>query len=446
MQILHPQKADLLEQASTAWTMDEALPMIDTRGAFDQVVDMESAFEQGFYSGGMASGSGTIVGPESALRVAAVYACRRVIAEDIAKLPIDLFERGQVAGRRKTTRVIDHPVARLIDVAPNHYMTPFQFVEYMVATATIHEAAYAYIHRDTAGNPVELLPLMPGSVSVTQNQHWELTYHIGVDVDQVWQPDGRDLLKLHGHLHTPIRGFSLSAVAREAVGLASAIEAASARFHKNDLRPSGLLTTKGKLTDQQLGKLRNEWQSKYGPGGSGGIAVLDSDFDFKAMTATAVDSETLDNRKFQIEEICRFMRVLPTLIGHNNGSQSYGSVEQQMIAHVNHTLHPWVVRLEQALRRDLLHPTADAGLYIRVNMDALMRGTLTERVNAYANMVKVGWTPNEIREREDMDPLPDAAMDKVQLLANNTGLKPDAAPVPAEPKAPAKVLPPPHPA
>lgn len=436
--------AEDLAGRMSPWWPGEAVPMLETRGAFGQALEVDDAYDAGYFSPGSATTSGQLIGPESALKVAVFLACRRVISEDVAKLPINLFsiEKDRVTGRRKTRKLDDHPVARLIDGAPNSWMTPFQFFEYMVATAVTHGTAYAYINRDANGAPVELLPYLPGAVSVIQNNRWEVQYSYTDADGNTSYPDGRNLLKFHGPMHTPLHAFAVSSIGREAIGLARAIEAAAARFHKNDLRPSGVLTTKRNLDDKILSRIRSDWKANFGPGGSGGVAILDNEFEFKSMTATSTDAQSLDNRKFQIEEICRFMRVVPTLIGHNNGSQAYGSVEQQMISHVNHTLHPWVVRLEQALQRDLLHPENDYGIKVKIDMDALMRGTFGDRMTAYGNATKVVMTPNEAREREGLDPLDDPAMDRVQLQANNTGIKPGgdapAGDPKAQPKPPAK--------
>ncbi len=434
---LRPQQADLLfEQAATGWVGSTVL---EHKASFDQTYSLDDAYDQGYFSSGSMSGAGVLVGPEAALKIATVYACRRVIMEDVAKMPIDLYrvtyvdDSSRVDGkRRRTSRETGHPVSHLIEVAPNHWMSPYEFVEYMVGTAVLYGSAYAYIARDEQGRPVELLPLLPGAVSRVQNQHWEITYYISSGQQVLATSDGSDLLKLHGPLQTGINSFQVTQVAREAIGLARAIEGAAARFHKNDLRPSGILTSKGKLSGEQLAKLRTEWQTKFGPGGVGGIAVLDSEFDFKTLTTTSVDSQTIENRKFQIEEICRFFRVVPTVIGHNSGTMSYGTVEQMMLAHITHTLQPWVTRLEQRLKLDLLTLPGDENLTVKLNMDALARGTLGERVTAYSNMVKVAWTPNEIREREGLDPLEDDSMDKVQLLANNTGLQPASSKAPSD--------------
>lgn len=426
---------DPLAATMTPWWPGDTVPMLETRAAFDQDYPLEEAYEQGFFSPGSATTSGQLIGPESALKVATVFACRRVIAEDVAKLPINLFEivKDPGTGKRRSRKLDKHPVAKLIDGAPNAWMTPFQFIEYLVGSAAVHGAGYAYINRAPNGDPVELLPFLPGAVSVSQNDRWELSYSYA-GPDGTVEMDGRNLLKLHGPMHTPLRAFAVASIGREAIGLARAIEAQASRFHKNDLRPSGVLTTKRNLTDQILERMRRDWNMKFGPNGSGGVAILDNEFEFKAMVASSTDAQSLDNRKFQIEEICRFMRVVPTLIGHNNGSQSYGSVEQQMISHVNHTLHPWVVRLEQAFQRDLLHPEDDYGIRVKIDMDALMRGTFGDRMNAYAAATKVMLTPNEAREREGLDPIDDPNMDRVQLLANNTGLKPGSA-AEADPKA-----------
>lgn len=392
-------------------------------------------------NGGVSTNSGVDVGPESALRVATVLACRRVIAEDIAKMPRVLKQTKRNSDGTTTTRVLgpnDHPVARVLAVEPCDWLTPFQFWEWLVGCAVLHRAAYALPLR-VKGSIEELLPLPPGAVSVIQQHDWDVEYHVHTShgASIVCRPG--EIMQLTGPLDTTLlQGYAVSSLAREAIGLAVALEGAVARFHKNDLRPSGILTSEKPITVDVRRAIKTDWDVAYGPGGDGGVAVLDNAFKFQVMTATSADSQTKENRDHQISEICRAFRVFPQLVMHSGSLQGYGSFEQAMENHTKLTLMPWVDRVEQAAMKALL--TADErrdGYHIHIDVDAVARGTLTDRVNAYKSAVTVYLTPNEIRVREGLDPLPDEAMNKVQLPANNTGLLPGAAAAkPADGKKP----------
>jgi HK97 family phage portal protein len=377
--------------------------------------------------GGGLTRSGLSIGPSQMLRCSAAYACRRVISEDVAKMGRAVLLRRQGRGRRsRSETVYDHPVHELLTVRPNDWMTPFEFVQYMVAIATFHRAAYALVQRDPWGNVTELLPLLPGTCAPEyKDEYWNIQYRITGYGETIIREPG-DVFVLRGPMaEHPWEGFATTDLAREAVGLAAAVEAQQARFYANDLRPSGILTTELHVSQEQRLEMRKSWMEAYGPGGQGGVAVLDQKFKFEPIPVEGAKQEIIENRKFQVSDICRFFRVFPQMIGHNDGSQSYASVEQMFTAHVVHTLQPWVIRLEQAATLTLLtEQERRSGLCVDLDMDELLRGTPLDRANFYDKATKVYLTPNEARIEQGYDPLDDPAMDRVQLPANNTGLFP----------------------
>lgn len=435
----------LVAANSTPWFFsdEEALAFVEHRSF--EPMSMDEALGEAV-SGGPTK-SGFVVGPEMALRIGAAYACRRVISEDIAKLPIRVVrrERDTKTGRVRTRVQADHPVHWLLNDAPNDWMKPAQFIEYMVGVATFHRGAYSIVQRDAKGRVEELLPMLPGTCEPEIDTFWQMKYRTnGYGEANVFRPE--QIFCIAGPMADPWQGHSTINLAKEAIGLAAAMEAAQARFHANDMRPSGILTTESVIKPEQREAIRRAWKSAYGPGGDGGVAVLDSKFEFKTVTAEAAKSEVIENRKFQISDTCRFFRVFPVVIGHNDGSQNFSSVEAMFTAHSQHSLHPWVIRLEQAATLAFLtEEERKQGYAVDVDMDASMRGTPTERYKSYIDATKVFMTPNEVRIREGFDPIDDDPdMDRVQMQRNNTGTTPVMKPTtefvpkpdPADPAAP----------
>jgi HK97 family phage portal protein len=395
---------------------------------------------------GVPTNSGQFIGADSALKISAAYACRRVISEDVAKLPRRVTRRwiDHVNGVAKDTVQTDHPVHALITQAPNDWMTAFEFWQYMIGVATFHNGAYAIIQRDEWGRVTELLPLLPGCVGVETDQYWRPSYRV-TGYGEHFVLEAHQVLRIHGPMRDPFEGVSTIWAAREAIGVAAAIEASQARFHANDLRPSGILTAaeKTSVSKEQRETIQKAWAVAYGSGGTGGVAVLDAGWDFKAISAEGVKQEVIENRKFQVSEIARFFRVAPVMIGHNDGSQSYSSIEAQQQAHKEFTLDPWVRRVEEAATMQLLTwEEREAGYRVDIDMDALMRGTPSDRAGYYERATKVWMTPNEARVREGLPPLDIAEMNRPQLAANNTGLMPSLSAAPREPD----ILPPAKPA
>jgi HK97 family phage portal protein len=136
---------------------------------------------------------------------------------------------------------------------------------------------------------------------------------------------------------------------------------------------------------------------------------------------TGVDAQTLESRRLQVEEVCRPFRVMPIMIGHSDKTATYASSEQMFLAHAVHTMGPWYERLQQTLDVQLLDPNnpADAALYFKFNVNALMRGTHEARAKFYQAMLgssgQKGWgSPNEVRELEDLNLSDDKGADSIE--------------------------------
>lgn len=423
-----PVAPDPLEAASSPWHSDDFEARAFAFGPSE--TRRFTAIEESILRGdGGITRAGISMTPSLALRVGTVFACKRVIAEDIGKLPVKLRRRSYAGGRIKTAEASDDPLFRLLCLAPNDWMTAQELYEYMVGQAVVHRAGYARLVRDQRGRVTEILPLLPGSCRREQLDDWSVQYRItGYALGQeIVAPES--VWCLNGFMETPLDGYATADMAREAVALASALETSQARFHARDRRPSGVLTTKNAIKPEQREAIRAAWNRAYGPEGEGTVAVLDTDFDFRTVSVTAADSQTIESREFQIEDICRFFRVFPWAVMRQASTQSYGSLEQTQLAHGTHTLLPWVRRVELSVQRDILG--VDSDIYLKLNMDAIARAALGDRVGAYDKAVRIFLTPNEIRELEDRDPLDDVAADKVQFQANNTGMKPAASTTPA---------------
>lgn len=87
---------------------------------------------------------------------------------------------------------------------------------------------------------------------------------------------------------------------------------------------------------------------------------------------------------------------------------SFSNIEQQSLEFVKYTLDPWVIRWEQSLQRSLLLPGEKGKYFIKLNVDGLLRGDYQSRMNGYAVGRQNGWfSANDIREMENMNPIPD---------------------------------------
>ncbi len=365
-------------------------------------------------SPGLVSTAGIRVNEETALRVTAVYACVRVIAETVASLPLPLYRRLD-RGKEKVT---GHPLYPVLHDMPNPEMTSFTFREVLMTQLLLWGNAYAQIVRDKRGQVLELWPLSPSGMElVRDDKARQLVYRYTEGMKTIeYKPE--QIFHIPGLSFDGVKGLSPIAVTREAIGLAMATEEFGSRFFGNGARPGGILEHPGVVKDPE--KLRKSWEEVYkGVHNSHKIAVLEEGMKYHEIGIPPEDAQFLETRKFQLNEICRIFRVPPHLVGDLERA-TFSNIEHQSIDFVVHTIRPWLVRWEQAIVKALLLPEERKLYFPRFNVDGLLRGDFKTRMEGYAIGRQNGWySANDIRELEDMNPIPEEAGGDLYLVNGN---------------------------
>lgn len=355
--------------------------------------------------------SGKPVNERTAMQTTAVYACVRILAEAIASLPLHVYEYQDDGGKKL---VHDHPLYYLLHDEPNPEMTSFVFRETLMSHLLIWGNAYAQIIRDGAGRVLGLYPLLPDKMEVQRDDRGNIYYVYSRNSDEnpVFKEYGNIKLKAEDVLHIPglgfdgLIGYSPIAMAKNAVGMTLACEEYGASFFANGANPGGVLEHPGVLKDPS--KVRESWNSVYrGVNNAHKIAVLEEGMKYQQIGIPPEEAQFLETRKFQINEIARLYRIPPHMVGDLDKS-SFSNIEQQSLEFVKYTLDPWVIRWEQSLQRSLLLPGEKGKYFIKLNVDGLLRGDYQSRMNGYAVGRQNGWfSANDIREMENMNPIPD---------------------------------------
>ena len=355
--------------------------------------------------------SGKTVNEQTAMQSTAVFACIRILAESVAGLPLHVY-RYKDDGSKE--RAPDNPLYYLLHDAVNPEMTSFVFRETLMGHLLIYGNAYAHIVRNGRGQIIALYPLLPNKMEVSRAANGELLYTYRRDTDEaVGQRDkvaDTIILRRHEVLHIPglgfdgLIGYSPIAMARNAIGMALATEEYGARFFANSANPSGVLEHPGTIRDPQ--RLRESWQSQFSGSGTHGIAILEESMKFHQISIPPEQAQYLETRRFQLNEIARVFRISPHMIGDLEKS-SFSNIEQQSLEFVKYTLSPWITRWEQALQQSLLLPSEKGDLFIRFNVEGLLRGDYASRMNGYAVGRQNGWlSANDIRKLENMNDIP----------------------------------------
>ena len=354
--------------------------------------------------------SGKPVNEQTAMQMTAVYSCVRILSETVAGLPLHVYRYNDSGGKEKDLK---HPLYKLLHDEPNPEMTSFAFRETLMSHLLLWGNAYAQIIRNARGNVIALYPLMPNRMTVDRDSNGRLYYRYqkSSEDSQTLGKDSQVYLAPSDVMHIPglgfdgLVGYSPIAMAKNAVGLAIATEEYGAKFFANGAAPGGVLEHPGTIKDPQ--KVKESWNSAYqGSTNAHRVAVLEEGMKYQAIGISPEQAQFLETRKFQINEIARIFRVPPHMLADLEKS-SFSNIEQQSLEFVKYTLDPWVVRWEQAMCRVLLSESEKPTVFIKFNVDGLLRGDYQSRMNGYATARQNGWmSSNDIRELENLDRIP----------------------------------------
>lgn len=346
--------------------------------------------------GGGRSRSGQYVSPETALRVTAVYAATRIIAESMASLPISVYQKSD--GKR--SQVYEHNLVGLLHDAPNPNNTSFEFVEMGQAHLSLRGNAYSFVEWSGKGEVDGLLPQHPDKTTVRYDRDRKLFVY---DLEDERNVPARQVLHIRGFSLDGLVGLSPIGLARETIGLAMAAEELGNEAFAEGFVPPVVLEVPEKQGKDQRDTFRRQWvdlsrDRKAGP------PVVSGGVKLHTLRVSMSDLQFLESRRFSIGEIARLFRVPPHMLADLEKA-TFSNIEHLSLEFVKFTLAPWIKRWEQRMNLTLFSDAERAkGLYVKFNVDALLRGDIKSRYEAY----KVGLesrilNANDCREMEDMD-------------------------------------------
>lgn len=351
---------------------------------------------------GGGSVTGAPVTAETAMRVAAVHAAVGVISKTVASLPLHVYERVGSGKQRATT----HPLYELLHTAPNSWQTSYEFRSMMQWHLCLRGNAYALLVWAGRDRVLEMLPLHPDRMTVHQLDDLSLVYEYRRPDNSIVRFAAEDILHIRGLSSDGIVGRSVLSDARDVIAIAQATQEFAGRLFKNDATPGMVLKSPKPLGKEAAQRLRDTWNDAFaGSGNARKTAVLEDGLSVEKISMTADDAQFLETRKFTRSEVAGLFGVPAHLIGDLERS-TFSNIEHQGIEFATHCIRPWVVNWEQAISRALL--TAPRKYFCEFNLDALTRGDLKSRYDAYAVGRSWGWlSANDIRALENLNPIED---------------------------------------
>jgi HK97 family phage portal protein len=371
---------------------------------------------------GWATATGLTVSPQKALELTAVWACVRVISETVGDLPLVFYRRLPGGGKE---RAVDHPYYGLLHDSPNPEQTAQDFRETLTAHVATWGNGFAEMELNNDGSVRYFWPLLPNMMEV-RRINGQLVYIYSLPATM---GGGRKALSaerifhLHGLGFDGTVGYSPIKMMRQAIALGLATEEYGAAFFGNGSNFSVVLKHPRTLSPEASKRIADSWSSAHeGLSNAHRAAIIEEGMEVEKIGIPPDDAQFLQTRQFQIEEICRIYRMPPHMIQHLLHA-TYSNIEHQGLEFVGQTIRPWLVRWEQGLKQRMLLEKERKQYFCEHLVDALLRGDIQTRYQAYGVGRQNGWlSANDIRSFENMNPIEGGDVYMTQLnLAPTSG-------------------------
>ncbi|MBI7501707.1 phage portal protein [Pseudomonas aeruginosa] len=360
----------------------------------------DGAFWQEEWFGTSASGKNVTV--DKALQLSTVWACVRLLSESVSTLPLKLYRRLPDGSREQAK---DHPLFRLLCRTPNAEMTPQRFMLMVVASICLR--GNAFVEKKMIGTRVvALVPLLPQYMRVKREDSGRLKYTYTENGVERVIPE-KNLMHIRGFGLDGVCGMLPVTMGREIFGSAMSAEEAAAKVFAQGMQASGILSGDTTLTPKQREDLRASLTAFMGSQNAGKIMVAEAGLKYQGITMNPEAAQMLESRSFNVEEMCRWFRVPPFMVGHMDKQSSWASsVEAQNLHFLTNSLRPLLVNIEQEITRCLIGEADADEFFAEFAVEGLLRADSTGRAAWYNTALQNGWmSRNEVRRLENLPPI-----------------------------------------
>lgn len=355
-------------------------------------VEQRSTVEEHFTDFGDSILFGRLRNTYSAQSLSAVFRCIDLISDSVAMLPIKI----ENTDKKHKAEIEEHSL-NLVFSDGSNVMTRFQFLKCLVTSVLTKGNGYALIERGQYGNVTRLRYLEAGDVTIHYNPRAndpaKRLYYTTTVTNRNIEPI--NMLHVLKWSKDGVQGMSVLQHAARTLRLAHSSENAAVNVFENNCAASGVLSVDGQLTREQRQQIKARWGEDIA---NGGIAVLQGNMHYQPVTMNSKDSQLLESRLFQVDEIARFFGINPVLIGDLSHS-TYTSIEAAQQEFLVHTLQPFIELIEQEFTRKLFRPSEDGKYVVKFDTTALIKSDRTAVASYYTAMLNNGvYCINEVRQ------------------------------------------------
>lgn len=345
--------------------------------------------------------SGVYVDQHTAMTYSAFWLCVKIISETISALPVNVYNR---VNKQDSELASNSPAQILLD-QPNDEMTGLKFRLTMLVHRLVWGNAYAEILRDRSNIPRELQLITPDRAQKFRSKtDGKLVHEVSNSGAANSYVADSDMFHYYGMGFNGLTGYSVVEAARRSLGIGMAMENFSSAFYENGTALSGIIEVPKGI---ELGKdardtLKDQFKQFHGGVKNfHDIEVLDQGMLYKPLGMPLKDAEFIESKKFSVIEVARWFNMPPHKLKDLERA-TFSNIEEQNLDFVIDTLVPHIADFEATANWKLTGPT-NRRQYVKINLNALLRGNSESRAKFYKSLFDLGWSFNEIRALEDQN-------------------------------------------
>ncbi|KKI44240.1 phage portal protein [Obesumbacterium proteus] len=333
----------------------------------------------------------------------AIFSCITLIASDISKMSPSV----QAKDLDGIWKEIDNASFDRLINKPNQFQNSIQFFETWMNSKLSRGNTYVMKVKNNAGNIVELRILDPDKVVPLVADDGSVFYQISPEnisglPAQVTVPAREIIHDRFNCLFHPLIGVSPIYACAIAAMQGNHIQESSAFFFKNGGKPSGVISVPGNLDAAKAREIKEAWDTGYAGENSGKTGLLSGGAEYKAISMSAVDAETVAQQKLSAEVVCSAFHVPAYKVGVGE-MPSYDNIESLEQQYYSQCLQVLIESIEALLKETF---EFDAKKRVELDIGALLRMDSERRMKTLGEGVKnTILTPNEARKKENLPPV-----------------------------------------
>ena len=284
-------------------------------------------------------------------KVAWVYACVRVIAENCAKVDLSIKK---IVKENLYEDIFNHPLEQVLDV-PNPFMDRFGLLEATFGSLKASGRAFWYLPVNALGEVAQIWPLLSSNVSIVPDRkNFVKAYVYNLGGEKIpFRP--REILMFKCWAPTSIyEGMGALRASQHAVDQDVQAQRYGTAFFKNAAIPAGFLVTDQFLTPKQLDQIEDRFQKEYGGVDKAhAMAVLHGGLKYQQLMIDPERALLIANRTFSAKEILTAFGVPPTEVGMVV-DVGRGTAEALHVVFLENVVEPLLTRVASTITRGVL--------------------------------------------------------------------------------------------